>query len=102
VYKRQGEDLVQSEARHGALVSLGVSGALYGTLQLGRAFAEMERRAMADVLGIPFAWPPLGVLMASATVAVLLSIAIGLIGAVVPAARMRRIEPHVLLQSEPR
>lgn len=53
-----------------------------------------------ELLGIPFAWPPLEVLVASAGGAVLLSAVIGLVGAFVPAWRVRRMDPHTLIQAE--
>jgi putative ABC transport system permease protein len=55
-----------------------------------------------DVLGIAFAWPPATVLAASAVTALVLSAAIGLAGAFVPAWRVRRMDPYALIQSETR
>jgi putative ABC transport system permease protein len=52
------------------------------------------------MLGIPFSWPPAGVLRASAAVAVLVSALLGLLGAFVPAWRVRRMPPYALIQPE--
>jgi putative ABC transport system permease protein len=54
------------------------------------------------LLGIPFSWPPLAVLETSAVAAVGLSAILGLVGAFVPAWRVRRMEPNSLIQAEAR
>jgi len=53
-------------------------------------------------LGVPFAWPPLSVLQISAIVAILFSAILGLIGALLPAWRVRRAAPYALIHSEGR
>ena len=55
-----------------------------------------------DLLGVPFAWPPLAVLQAGAIIAVAFSAILGLAGALLPAWRVRRMAPHALIQSEGR
>jgi putative ABC transport system permease protein len=52
------------------------------------------------LLGIPFSWPPAVVLQTSAVVAVLFSAILGLVGAFVPAWRVRRMAPYALIQSD--
>jgi putative ABC transport system permease protein len=54
------------------------------------------------LFGVPFAWPPLSVLQAGALVALVFSALLGLVGALLPAWRVRRMAPHALIQSEGR
>ena len=54
------------------------------------------------LLGIPFAWPPLEVFQISAVVAVAFSAILGLVGALLPAWRVRRMAPYALIQTEGR
>jgi putative ABC transport system permease protein len=54
------------------------------------------------LLGVPFAWPPLAILQASAALALLFSAALGLAGAFLPAWRVRRMAPYTLIQAEGR
>jgi putative ABC transport system permease protein len=51
-------------------------------------------------LGVPFAWPPPGVLEASLALAVAASALLGLIGAFVPAWRVRRLPPSALIRTD--
>ncbi|HEY6993609.1 MAG TPA: ABC transporter permease, partial [Xanthobacteraceae bacterium] len=55
-----------------------------------------------DLLGVPFAWPPLTVLQAGAILALAFSAILGLVGAFLPAWRVRRMAPYALLQNEGR
>jgi ABC-type antimicrobial peptide transport system permease subunit len=52
------------------------------------------------VLGVPFSWPPLPVLQAGAIVAVVFSAMLGVVGALLPAWRVRRMAPIALLHAE--
>jgi putative ABC transport system permease protein len=52
------------------------------------------------LLGIPFSWPPFVILETSAIVAVAFSAILGLVGAFVPAWRVRAMAPHALIQAE--
>jgi putative ABC transport system permease protein len=52
-----------------------------------------------DQLGIPFSWPSAVILQLAAVVAVVVSALLGVIGAFVPAWRMRRMAPHALIHS---
>jgi putative ABC transport system permease protein len=52
-----------------------------------------------DLLGIPFSWPPIVVLQLAAIVGVVASALLGVIGAFVPAWRIRRMVPHALIHS---
>jgi putative ABC transport system permease protein len=51
-----------------------------------------------DLLGIPFSWPPARVLQLAAVVAAAVSAFVGVIGAFVPAWRVRRLPPLALIQ----
>ena len=51
------------------------------------------------LLGIPFSWPPLLVLQVAAVVSVGVSAVLGLVGAFLPAWRVRRMTPHALIHS---
>ena len=50
----------------------------------------------------PFSWPPLAVLQTGAIVAIVFSAILGLVGAFLPAWRVRRMAPYELIQSEGR
>jgi ABC-type antimicrobial peptide transport system permease subunit len=52
------------------------------------------------LLGVSFAWPPFAVLQAAAVLAVAFSVVLGLIGAFLPAWRVRRMAPYALIQAE--
>jgi putative ABC transport system permease protein len=54
------------------------------------------------LLGIPFAWPPPAVLQLGSVMAVGLSAVLGLVGAFLPAWRVRRMDPYDLVQREAR
>jgi putative ABC transport system permease protein len=53
-------------------------------------------------LGIPFSWPPIAVLQLSALMALGFSAIVGLVGAFVPAWRVRQLPPYALIQTEAR
>jgi putative ABC transport system permease protein len=52
------------------------------------------------LLGVPFGWPPVSVLQGGATAALVFSALVGLIGAAIPAWRVRRMAPYSLIQGE--
>jgi putative ABC transport system permease protein len=52
--------------------------------------------------GVPFSWPPAAVLEAAAALAIVFSVALGFLGAFVPAWRVRRMAPYALIQAEAR
>jgi putative ABC transport system permease protein len=52
------------------------------------------------LLGIPFSWPPLAILLSSVVAALVLAGILGIVGACVPAWRVRRIAPYALIQAE--
>jgi putative ABC transport system permease protein len=54
------------------------------------------------LLGVPFAWPPAVVLQAGAIAALVFSAILGLVGALLPAWRVRRMTPYALIQTEGR
>ena len=54
------------------------------------------------LIGVPFAWPPLAVLAISAIAALAFSTILGLIGAVLPAWRVRGMAPYALIAAERR
>ena len=54
------------------------------------------------LLGVPYSWPPAAVLQAGALLVIMFSVLLGLLGAVVPAWRVRRMAPYALIQSEAR
>ena len=55
-----------------------------------------------DLLGVPFSWPPLAVLEVGAIVAIAFSAILGLVGAFLPAWRVRRMAPYALIAAEGR
>jgi len=72
-------------------------------LVLGAALLLVFARSLGfyfGLLGIPFSWPPLAVLETSAVVAVSFSAILGLLGAFLPAWRVRQMAPHALIQAE--
>jgi putative ABC transport system permease protein len=79
----------------GGLAGLGFGAAVLLTFarSLGFYFA---------LLGVPFSWPPAAVLEAGALLAIVFSFALGLLGAFLPAWRVRRMEPYALIQAEAR
>jgi len=69
-------------------------------LVFGAALLMMFARSLGfyfDLLGIPFSWPSSAVLQLAAIVAVAVSVLLGIIGAFVPAWRVRRMAPHALI-----
>jgi putative ABC transport system permease protein len=79
----------------GGLAGLGFGAAVLLTFarSLGFYFA---------LLGVPFSWPPAAVLEAGALLAIVFSVTLGLLGAFLPAWRVRRMEPYALIQAEAR
>jgi putative ABC transport system permease protein len=74
-------------------------------LGFGAAVLLMFARSVGfyfDLLGVPFSWPPLAVLQAGAIVALVFSAVLGLVGALLPAWRVRAMAPHALIHSEGR
>jgi putative ABC transport system permease protein len=54
------------------------------------------------LIGVPFFWPPLAVLQTAAIVAIVFSAILGLVGAFLPAWRVRRMAPYELILAEGR
>jgi putative ABC transport system permease protein len=79
----------------GGLAGLGFGAAVLLTFarSLGFYFA---------LLGVPFSWPPAAVLEAGAVLALVFSAVLGLLGAFLPAWRVRRMAPYALIQAEGR
>jgi putative ABC transport system permease protein len=79
----------------GGLAGLGFGAAVLLTFarSLGFYFA---------LLGIPFSWPPAAVLQIGAVLAIVFSAVLGLVGAFLPAWRVRRMAPYALIQTEGR
>jgi putative ABC transport system permease protein len=79
----------------GGLAGLGFGAAVLLTFarSLGFYFA---------LLSVPFAWPPAAVLQIGAALAIVFSAVLGLIGAFLPAWRVRRMAPYALIQAEGR
>jgi putative ABC transport system permease protein len=79
----------------GGLAGLGFGAAVLLTFarSLGFYFA---------LLGVPFSWPPAAVLEAGAVLAIVFSVILGLLGAFVPAWRVRRMAPYALIQADAR
>ncbi len=78
----------------------GLAGVVFGAALL-MAFAR-SLGFYFGLLGISFSWPPLGILQASALVALVFSAILGVAGAFVPAWRARRMAPYALIQTEAR
>jgi putative ABC transport system permease protein len=75
----------------------GLAGLVFGT-----ALLLIFARSLGfyfGLLGVPFSWPSVAVLELAAIVAVAVSALLGLIGAVVPAWRVRHMAPHALIHS---
>jgi putative ABC transport system permease protein len=53
-------------------------------------------------LGVPFVWPPASVLELAGLAVVVFSAILGLVGALLPAWRVRRLEPYTLIHAEGR
>jgi putative ABC transport system permease protein len=79
----------------GGLAGLGFGAAVLLTFarSLGFYFA---------LLGVPFSWPPAAVLETGAVLAIVFSAVLGLVGALLPAWRVRRMAPYALIQAEGR
>ena len=79
----------------GGLAGLGFGAAVLLTFarSLGFYFA---------LLGVPFSWPPAAVLQIGAGLAIVFSAVLGLVGAFLPAWRVRRMAPYALIQAEGR
>jgi putative ABC transport system permease protein len=79
----------------GGLAGLGFGAAVLLTFarSLGFYFA---------LLGVPFSWPPAAVLQIGAILAIVFSAVLGLVGAFLPAWRVRRMAPYALIQTEGR
>jgi putative ABC transport system permease protein len=75
----------------------GLAGLVFGTALL-LTFAR-SLGFYFGLVGVPFSWPSLGLLEVGAVVAVGMSALLGLIGAFVPAWRVRRMAPHALIHS---
>jgi putative ABC transport system permease protein len=76
-----------------------------GGLVFGSALLLIFARSLGfyfGLLGIPFSGPPPAILETGAAVAVAFSGILGLVGAFVPAWRVRQLAPHVLVQAEVR
>src|SRR5262244_3475837 len=74
-------------------------------LGFGAAMLLMFARSLGfyfALLGVPFAWPPAAVLQIGAALAIVFSAVLGLIGAFLPAWRVRRMAPYALIQAEGR
>ena len=74
-----------------------------GGLVLGFTLLFVSARSLGfyfETLGVPFGWPAVEVLAAICAAVVLASIALGIAGALLPAWRVRRMEPYALIQSE--
>jgi putative ABC transport system permease protein len=72
---------------------------------LGAAVLLMFARSLAfyfGLLGVPFSWPPPAVLQVGAVVAIVFSAILGLLGAFLPAWRVRRLAPYALIHAEGR
>src|SRR5262249_56831005 len=69
----------------------GLAGVVFGAVLL-MAFAR-SLGFYFGLLGIPFSWPPPGILQASAIVALVFSAILGAAGAFVPAWRVDRVGP---------
>jgi putative ABC transport system permease protein len=78
----------------------GLAGVVFGAVLLV-AFAR-SLGFYFGLLGIPFSWPPPGILQVSAVVALVFSGILGVAGAFVPAWRVRRMAPYALIQAEAR
>jgi putative ABC transport system permease protein len=75
----------------------GLAGLVFGTALL--AIFARTLGFYFDLLGIPFSWPSAVILQLAAVVAVVVSALLGVIGAFVPAWRVRRMVPHALIHA---
>jgi putative ABC transport system permease protein len=84
-----------------AAITTGLGG-LAGVV-LGAALLLALARSLGfyfGLLGIPFSWPPQAIIESSAVAALAISGLVGVVGACVPAWRVRRIAPYALIQAE--
>jgi putative ABC transport system permease protein len=78
----------------------GLAGVVFGAVVL-MTFAR-SLGFYFGLLGLPFSWPPPGILQASAITAFVFAAILGVAGAFIPAWRVRRMAPHALMQAEAR
>ncbi len=78
----------------------GLAGVVFGAVLLV-AFAR-SLGYYFGLLDIPFSWPPPEILQASAITALVFSAILGVVGAFVPAWRVRRLAPYALIQADAR
>jgi putative ABC transport system permease protein len=78
----------------------GFAGVVFGAVLL-LAFAR-SLVFYFGLLGIPFSWPPSGIVQASVVVTLAFSGILGVAGAFVPAWRVRQMAPYTLIQTEAR
>jgi putative ABC transport system permease protein len=78
----------------------GVAGLAFGTTIL--LFFARSLGYYFGLLGVPFSWPPLTVLQEIAAVLILFSVFLGLIGAFLPAWRVRGLDPYTLIHAHER
>ena len=74
-----------------------------GGLVLGFALLFAFARSLGfyfETLGVPFSWPAIEVLAAICAAVVVASVALGVAGALLPAWRVRRLEPFALIHGE--
>ena len=76
----------------------GAGGLAFGTTCLLFIFAR-SLVFYFDSLEVPFQWPPASFLLFSGVSLLLFSCALGLVGALVPAWKVRQEEPFQLIQS---
>ena len=84
-----------------AVIITGLGGV--GGLFFGAAVLLLFARSLGfyfGVLGVPFTWPPPALLAVGASAAIMFSLLLGLVGALFPAGRVRRMAPYALIQSE--
>jgi|SRR5215510_3161400 len=79
----------------GGLAGLGFGAAVLMTFARSLGF-------YFGLIGVPFFWPPLSVLQAAAVVSIAFSAVLGLVGAFLPAWRVRRMTPYELILAEGR
>jgi putative ABC transport system permease protein len=84
-----------------AAITTGLGG-LAGVV-IGAAILLVFARSLGfyfGLLGIPFSWPPPAILLSSVVAALVAAGILGIVGACVPAWRVRRIAPYALIQAE--
>jgi putative ABC transport system permease protein len=86
-----------------AAIITGLGG--FAGLGFGAVVLLMFARSLGfyfGLLGVPFSWPPLAVLQVGAALAITFSAVLGLVGAFLPAWRVRRMAPYALIQMDGR